>query len=886
MKTIKPLRLSILTRPYLKDGAQYLAMTAIAMTNLEGERRLFPEPEVWKTLTDELGSDTVFDLGMPKAHAEFLASGFAHTHHQQDKSRCAVSVQVGSRKKTLAVFGDRFWIDGRATAPRDFDAIRLDWRRAFGGPGFAENPLGIGHDDEVVNGLKARRVPNIEHANGLLQRPDQLSAPAGFGAVDVTRPSRMRKMGRQYDEHWKQHLYPGFARDMDWGYFNAAAEDQWLAPDATGLAGADYEILNMHPDAPVQKGRLPDWRARGFIVREAGDRQLASGGFDEIALRLTTAWFFPHLAQVALVYHGSIGIREDDASDISHVMAAMEDGASPGQPAASYRDVLMQRCDPENGALYALRDDQLLPANAIGPWLENSREEERDADPLTRNMKVRAQRAQARLAQAFRASGGDPARFSLPPPPVTKPPTLHEIPAYVQKMKALVQAQREKLAAGREAIAKAGEANAVHSKKLGFDTSTFLAQADAAKGKGPPRFDPRPFVAGISGVPAAVGAPPLPAQALAELKKVTADAEKGLLASYRSMAQYQDAADAMSPAQADKARADVARGLAGSRDFSDANLTGADLSNMDLRGTRWHRALLEGVDFGNSVLDDADFSEAVLTRARLHGTSMRRAVFDRTNLALAQCEGADFSGARFKKMVLDKLVAKGCNFSGATMEELNFMTVQLEECSFEGADISYAHVLEKSAMHGVRFDGARIHKMSWIGCEVRNVRFVRAELDSCGWIDTDGAGQLDFSGARLTTTCFVGQSNLRKVVFRDATLKDCSLRGVPLDEADFSGAHIENSDFSGASMLSSNFEGADAKGAMFVRSDLTRASMQGADLSGTILQKALLVSTDLRRANLFRADVSQCLIDERTLLDGAYIEQIKTVPLRRKEKVE
>lgn len=138
-----------------------------------------------------------------------------------------------------------------------------------------------------------RRVPNIEHANGLLWRPGQVPAPAGFGPIDVARPSRMRKMGRDYDEHWKQNLYPGFARDMDWGYFNAASEDQWLALGERGLAGASYEILNMHPEDPVQRGRLPDWQARGFIVREAKNRQLASGIFDEVSLRLTTAWFFP-----------------------------------------------------------------------------------------------------------------------------------------------------------------------------------------------------------------------------------------------------------------------------------------------------------------------------------------------------------------------------------------------------------------------------------------------------------------------------------------------------------------------------------------------------------------------------------------------------------------
>lgn len=884
MKTVKPLRLSTMTRPFLKDGAQHLAMTCIAMTNLRGEPLLLPEPELWKIVGEELGSDAVLDLAMPKDGAEFLVTGSAYTRHQQDKTQCAVSVQVGACKKSLLVFGDRYWIDGRASEPQPFDDIRLDWRRAFGGPGFAENPAGIGHDDETINGLRVRKLPNIEHASDMLRRPGQTVKPAGLGPVDLARPSRMGRMGRQYDDNWRKDLFPGFSTDMDWHFFNAAPEDQWIASTGHGLAGAAYEICNMHPASVVQKGLLPDWRARCFVVRQAASRQLPDGLFEEVPLRLTTAWFFPHLERVVLIYHGSIGIEEDDASDISHMIAAMEEGTAPHRPPGYYREVLAQRCEPENGALFVLRDDQLLPADAIGPWLDA--DDEGDApDPLTRNMQARADGERTRLAEAMKASGADPDKYRMPAESgLQKTPSVKELPVFVAKVKAMAQEQRQKLEQARTSLAQAATRNADRSAKMGFDTSTLLARADAAKGKGPPNFDPRRHVRGIEGVAAAVGAPALSAQKQEELRKVTQSAQEDLGTAYRRTAHYQEAADPMLPEQADRVRAQVERIMAGARDFSGMNLTGANLRGMDLRNTRWHRALLEGADLGDACMDNADFGEAVLARARMHGASLRGAIFDRCNLALAQCEGADFTGASFKGTTLDNLSALRCNFSAATLEDLHLIAASFEDCNFEQAKFSLVSFFEKSMLRGNRFDGAKLHKLSITECHASDLSFANAELESCVWVDVEGGHGLDFSGARMTTTCFAGRGSLVKARFANALLKDCNLRGMPLDEADFTHARLENSDFSGASMRSVNMAGADAPGSLFVRSDLTGASLQHADLSGAILQKALLVSADLRSANLFRADVSQSLVDDRTRFDGAYIEQIKTVPQRKKEK--
>ncbi len=70
-----------------------------------------------------------------------------------------------------------------------------------------------------------------------------------------------------------------------------------------------------------------------------------------------------------LVFHGETRIEEDNASDVSHVMPAIETIDAP-RGLAHYATVLRQRCDPEKGALYMFRDDELLPEEAIGPWLD------------------------------------------------------------------------------------------------------------------------------------------------------------------------------------------------------------------------------------------------------------------------------------------------------------------------------------------------------------------------------------------------------------------------------------------------------------------------------------------------------------------------------------
>ncbi|WP_264272347.1 DUF2169 domain-containing protein, partial [Pantoea ananatis] len=114
----KPLRLSVLNRPFRWQGKNHLGVTVLALADMSDNPKLRPEMELWQLAASELQtSGGVLDLAMPKVCAEFLATGNAYTHHQSDKTACAAKIEVDTLSKSLAVFGDRYWVGNNITAP-------------------------------------------------------------------------------------------------------------------------------------------------------------------------------------------------------------------------------------------------------------------------------------------------------------------------------------------------------------------------------------------------------------------------------------------------------------------------------------------------------------------------------------------------------------------------------------------------------------------------------------------------------------------------------------------------------------------------------------------------------------------------------------------------
>jgi uncharacterized protein YjbI with pentapeptide repeats len=853
MKTIKPFRLSVLTRPYRWQGQDHLGVAVLALAELGDAPRLLPEQTLWKLAGEEAGG--VLDLGMPKLFPEVLASGYAYTRHQEDDTACAIRLKVdGVMDKSLLVFGDRYWVDGKPDRPRAFDAMRVDWTRAYGGPAVADNPAGMGAADELVNGVRVRRVPNIESPHERLSHPSQRPAPAGLGALGMDWPQRGRHLGTRYDQAWLETDYPGLAADTDWRLFNAAPPDQWAgAPDAT-LSGAAYEIGNMHPDRQVLRGRLPDWRARCFASRDAQGR-----GLEEISLALSTAWFFPHRDCVALIWHGRMAIREDDAADVHFIMPALED-AGAARDMAHYADVLARRTDPRKGAVHALLDQDLVPGSLCGPWLDSELRDPRDS-PSQRNLRAGADRRAAAARADLLAQGLDPDNYLPPPMEPEAAPAVADLPAWVARMENELEQARRGEGVTRRAYTDPEMPGLAAVAGVDFEALRKLDDGDAA-----PAFDPQA----------------LRRQLRAAGAKDDARVTDMLHGAYLESAQHYAAPPPMPPHRARRTRDRLQARQRGGGDCAGMHLAGADFSGMDLRGMDFRRAILTGANLEGACLDGCDFSEAVLAAASLAKTSARDARFIGANLGGARCQATDFHGADLSRARLDQAVCEACDFGGITARGGCFVKTLFRACGFRAACLAQWAAMNV-ILEDCVFAQADMEQCAFLDCALQGVDFTQARMSRVGFTKCRFSGALCFERAALDSCAFAGGAHLAKASFADACVRNSSMRGAVLDGAVLAGALLEASDFSECRLHGADLARIQAPRSLFVRADLDGASLRGADLIEAILAKATLLRADLGQANLFRADVSQAHMDASTRMQHAYTDGAKRYPLRRAE---
>ncbi|EMH4164423.1 DUF2169 domain-containing protein [Pluralibacter gergoviae] len=841
MKIVKPLRLSVLNRPFRWQGKNYLGVSVLALADMGETPKLRPEMELWQLAASELqSSGGVVDMAIPKVRAEFLATGYAYTHHQQEKSACVARIDIENISKSLMVFGDRYWAGDKMTPAKPFSKMRLDWRQAWGGAGCADNPHGIGAASETFQGREVRRLPNIEPIAGRLISPKQKPEPAGFSALEIQWPRRFSRMGKKYDASWLQTDFPGFARDIDWKVFNAASPDQWWHDRDALPPQAPWRIWNMHPEKPVQEGTLPPWQARCFINRQCGDDTV----FEEVSLRATTVWFFPHLEQMLLIWQGHIRINEDDAADVLQLIPALEKHGAP-RSVNHYRKVLAQRTDKEKGALFSFQEKDLIPEETIGPWIDS--EVEQNASPQRENMTHRAKLLREQHRAQLEQEGEDiHALFGDVDEPEI--PTLDDLPEFIEKM--------EKQA--REMQAEAEKRKQAVAEKYP------QMQGDEHQPRGPESLHRMQEMLHRN------------EHGLSDKKRE--QTRKALHQMYLAAVQHQPPAVRVKGDIAKILRQRAERTLEKGGDFSGMDLTGVDFSGMDLRGACFQQALLECADLRQCQLDGAQFQEAMLARAELDQASLRDCDFTGASLALVRARACDFSSARFEETQLQNALFDACLFDKAVLKGLLLRETGFIRCRFHHALLDGCIFMELN-LSEPDFSGARFHKSSFIQSVLDAAIFSNATLEGCSLVQTTANGAR-FDGSTWIASAVASQSTLNGADFSHATLQQSNLRQVPLMAAQFTLAKIENSDLSEADCRDASFERANLVGSLFVRTDFRQADFSDANLMGALLQKSRLDGANFSGANLFRADLSQSFTSKTTCLNGAWIKRTKTLPKR------
>lgn len=335
------------------------------------------------------------DLAPVKPMADILVTGSCHPPGGRAQ-RCDVTVEVGAWRKSIAVFGNRYWMAAPGaqhidmTEPRSFSHMPLRYELALGDPSDEANPYGRGFEKErTAEGRVYWPLPNLEYPDRLLASPEDRPPPAGLTPLSEILPERQRRHGT-YDEVWMRRRRPYPPDDLDWTLYNAAPEDQRL-PEF--LAGDErIRLVHMHPAHPVVDTRLPGVAPHVYLhCHHAGQPR-----WNPVPLRLDTLWIDAEALQAVLVWRGRARLprHREQAEDV--VFVYHESGAADEGPERAWQRYLAATEGP--------------PPDLPAAPAEDDRQRRIDAHLAAARARLASGGAPPELLEAL-AAERDPARF-------------------------------------------------------------------------------------------------------------------------------------------------------------------------------------------------------------------------------------------------------------------------------------------------------------------------------------------------------------------------------------------------------------------------------------------------------------------------------------------
>ncbi|MBO4295786.1 MAG: DUF2169 domain-containing protein, partial [Desulfovibrio sp.] len=223
-----------------------------------------------------------------------------------------VEVAVGSLRRSFIVGAERRDKGVFSAAQAPFAEMPLDWKHAYGGEGFAENPRGMGFSRQAGAGT----LPLVRELGAASVLAEPLLHPAC--------PSAMHPDARDYsrlgtfDQAWLLRRWPGPPDDFDWTCFNLAQPAQRQAAPFTGTER--IAVTNMHPDCAQIEGRLPGLRLRLFL--DYGTPGVPA--WREAQPQADTVWLFPNQLCGLLLWHASAPTADERSFDILRAAFCLE----------------------------------------------------------------------------------------------------------------------------------------------------------------------------------------------------------------------------------------------------------------------------------------------------------------------------------------------------------------------------------------------------------------------------------------------------------------------------------------------------------------------------------------------------------------------------------
>lgn len=140
--------------------------------------------------------------------------------------------------------------------------------------------------------------------------------------------------------------------------------------------------------------------------------------------------------------------------------------------------------------------------------------------------------------------------------------------------------------------------------------------------------------------------------------------------------------------------------------LNNANLLGADLSNMNLEGANLRRAELQNANLSGANLDSANISQASmigtnLNRAKLSLANLTQSYLILANLRNADLRDVDLTLANLSDANLSGAYLKRANFKCAILKGANLTGANLSEAKLENAEISMEQLKSAKTLVGI-----------------------------------------------------------------------------------------------------------------------------------------------------------------------------------------
>ncbi|VXD22792.1 Pentapeptide repeat protein [Planktothrix serta PCC 8927] len=294
---------------------------------------------------------------------------------------------------------------------------------------------------------------------------------------------------------------------------------------------------------------------------------------------------------------------------------------------------------------------------------------------------------------------------------------------------------------------------------------------------------------------------------------------------------------------------------AGERNFTYIDLSGANLSGVNLQEIDLTGANLTGVNLSWAVLNQTQLVGACFRRADLRNIVLTRSNLNQSNLSGANLTKADLRFATLKQADLNWAILieadlSNTDLTGAKLDQINLEQAKLNHALLMGTELMEAN-LTRASLISANLTKANLRESRLSGANLKDAILTQANLT-----------EADLNGAMLRSANLSG-ADMHRVILTAADLTEAVLDSADLSRGNLMGAYLLKASFKKAYLLRANLEEV-----YLLWSDLSEANLRGAnlrkaDLSGAYLSDTILSEADLREALLIESHLI------RTNLEGA-----------------